>query len=172
MKHHSLQLYGYHVWANRQWFAQLKTLPEAIVHRKVQSVFPTIMEGIAHMYTVDHVWLYAMSGKSYEDIRAGMGQVIEETKDKGIEELEILFGALTDNYQTFFEQLPDLEAYISYHHPTFGTLEAPYSEIIQHIVNHGTYHRGNLSAMLRQLGHSGVSTDYVHYLYQLKEQKQ
>lgn len=34
------------------------------------------------------------------------------------------------------------------------------------IVNHGTYHRGNLTVMLRQLGRSGVSTDYIFYLYE------
>ncbi|MEH7531611.1 DinB family protein, partial [Priestia megaterium] len=32
--------------------------------------------------------------------------------------------------------------------------------------NHGTYHRGNITAMLRQLGHPGVMTDYVLYLYE------
>ncbi|MFC0332820.1 DinB family protein [Paenibacillus sepulcri] len=29
------------------------------------------------------------------------------------------------------------------------------------LVNHGTYHRGNITAILRQLGHPGTPTDYV-----------
>ncbi|MCM3024666.1 DinB family protein [Heyndrickxia ginsengihumi] len=37
-------------------------------------------------------------------------------------------------------------------------------ELIQHIVNHGTYHRGNLAAMIRQLGYQGTSTDYITFL--------
>jgi uncharacterized damage-inducible protein DinB len=37
-------------------------------------------------------------------------------------------------------------------------------EIVYHIVNHGTYHRGNIAAMIRQLGYQGVSTDYIYYL--------
>ncbi|MEK3724277.1 DinB family protein [Paenibacillus sp. FSL H8-0034] len=44
-------------------------------------------------------------------------------------------------------------------------LNVPLVELVQHVVNHGTYHRGNITAMLRQLGHKGVPTDYIFYLY-------
>jgi uncharacterized damage-inducible protein DinB len=30
--------------------------------------------------------------------------------------------------------------------------------------NHGTYHRGQVATLLRQLGKSAVSTDYLRYL--------
>ncbi|WP_313897918.1 DinB family protein [Brevibacillus sp. FSL L8-0520] len=43
---------------------------------------------------------------------------------------------------------------------------------MQHVVNHGTYHRGNIAAMLRQQGYAGVPTDYVFYLYELSQQAQ
>ena len=56
-------------------------------------------------------------------------------------------------------------------HPKLGTLESTYADIILHVVNHGTYHRGNVTAMLRQLGHPGVPTDYVYYLYEKRESK-
>lgn len=37
--------------------------------------------------------------------------------------------------------------------------------MVLHVVNHGTYHRGNISAMLHQLGDSSVMTDYAFYWY-------
>ena len=37
--------------------------------------------------------------------------------------------------------------------------------MILHVVNHGTYHRGNITAMLRQMGYASVPTDYGIYLY-------
>ncbi|MBE3554365.1 MAG: hypothetical protein IMW85_05085 [Thermicanus sp.] len=43
-------------------------------------------------------------------------------------------------------------------------------EIIHHIVNHGTYHRGNIAAMVRQLGQTGVSTDYIDDLREMVDQ--
>ncbi|UFJ42599.1 hypothetical protein LOK74_08945 [Brevibacillus humidisoli] len=40
-----------------------------------------------------------------------------------------------------------------------------YSEVVQHVVNHGTYHCGNLTAMLRQMGYAGVPTDCEFFLF-------
>ena len=39
------------------------------------------------------------------------------------------------------------------------------ADMILHVVNHGTYHRGNITAMLRQMGYASVPTDYGIYLY-------
>lgn len=35
---------------------------------------------------------------------------------------------------------------------------------VGHIVNHGTYHRGNITTFLRCQGYSGVSSDYIYFL--------
>ena len=34
---------------------------------------------------------------------------------------------------------------------------------LQHVVNHGTYHRGQITTMLRQLGATPVSTDLSRF---------
>lgn len=39
------------------------------------------------------------------------------------------------------------------------------AELVPHVVNHGTYHRGNITAMLRQMGYASTSTDYGLYLF-------
>ncbi|WP_379865959.1 DinB family protein [Laceyella putida] len=44
------------------------------------------------------------------------------------------------------------------------------SELVQHVVNHGTYHRGNITAMLRQLDNKGTFTDFIFYLYVKRNQ--
>ncbi len=41
--------------------------------------------------------------------------------------------------------------------------------ILNHVVNHGTYHRGNVTAMLRQQGYAGVATDYLFFLMDRQE---
>ncbi len=50
----------------------------------------------------------------------------------------------------------DLDKKISPEHPQFGRLDTHLSELVQHVVNHGTYHRGSLTAMIRQQGYSSV----------------
>ncbi|OAS89436.1 MULTISPECIES: DinB family protein [Metabacillus] len=57
---------------------------------------------------------------------------------------------------------------ITIYHPSYGGFTTSCVELIQHVANHGTYHRGNLTAMLRQLGHQGKPTDYVSYLFEIK----
>jgi len=74
--------------------------------------------------------------------------------------------------RSFWRVCQILDATTQYRHPTYGVLEARYSDIVQHVVNHGTYHRGNIAAMLRQQGYAGVPTDYVFYLYELSQQAQ
>lgn len=39
----------------------------------------------------------------------------------------------------------------------------PLAHSLQHVVNHGTYHRGQITTMLRQLGAKPVSTDMSRF---------
>ncbi|MFX3635018.1 MAG: DinB family protein [Candidatus Pristimantibacillus sp.] len=49
-------------------------------------------------------------------------------------------------------------------HPKYGRLDTHFSDILRFVVNHGTYHRGSVSAMLRQQGYVEGTTDYIFYL--------
>ena len=41
---------------------------------------------------------------------------------------------------------------------------APFWQMVQHVVNHGSYHRGQLTTMLRQLGAAPAkSMDLIGY---------
>ncbi|NHM32597.1 DinB family protein [Neobacillus terrae] len=39
------------------------------------------------------------------------------------------------------------------------------------MANHGTYHRGNITAMLWSLGHKSTSTDYIYFLREANNKK-
>nr|WP_281256562.1 DinB family protein [Cohnella massiliensis] len=133
----------------------------------IQSVFPSLRDALLHMYRIDNVWLKALSSLLYPDIVDKVSERMAQAQSFALDELEQAFEALGQEFLALVDSLEDVEAVKEYPHPTFGTLRAPHSEIVEHIVNHGTYHRGNLTAMLRQLGHQGVPTDYVFYLYQV-----
>ncbi|MGO0062457.1 DinB family protein [Brevibacillus fluminis] len=167
-KKETLKLYDYHVWANRKTFDHAKGLPAGLYHEQLQSVFPTLYDAVAHIYIVDNVWLRAVSGKSYEETVSEMPGVMEEVKGKSLGEMEQLYGSLAERFRTFLMEKEDYASTNSYTHPAFGTLHATPFEIVQHVVNHGTYHRGNLTAMMRQLGQKGASTDYIYYLYEIR----
>ncbi|GAA3314557.1 hypothetical protein GCM10020331_007380 [Ectobacillus funiculus] len=128
------------------------------------------------MYVADTIWLGVMSGGNYDEIKALAGRMREKIKSKkSIEEMEsMFFFNLSEQYKAFFfDRQENLDQAIFYEpeYPGFGRLETNLLELVQHVVNHGTYHRGNITAMLRQLGYPGVMTDYVVYLYAMNMKK-
>lgn len=159
------QLLAYHAWANDKVLTYLSTLPDGVVHQELQSVFPSISATVTHLYVVDNIWLAAMRHQDNTAIFAGIPVWESEVAGAEIGEVCTRFSTVAKRYHDFLEALADPDAYSNYAHPTAGTLRARYTDIVQHVVNHGTYHRGNITAMLRQMGIPGVSTDYVWYLF-------
>lgn len=166
----SLQLYHFNTWANSKVFEQLRSLPAEVYRKEVDSVFPSVADVLIHMYQVDYVWLKALKGEKFEDILASIKPLYQELKEADLNGMENKFEKMGTYYETFMAQKVDLSQDTTVHHPHFGTLHGSYADLIQHIVNHGTYHRGHISAILNQQGHKGASTDYIFYLYSLQHQ--
>ncbi|MDM5188833.1 DinB family protein [Bacillus sp. DX4.1] len=165
MTHHALNLYDYHVWANKTIFDRLKELPRDIYHKKIQSVFPSVSKTVSHIYLTDYCWLNILSGKSMKEALAFADHLKEQTETKSIEEIETMFFDLSEQYTSFFNQQEDLEKTLVLDNPYAGLRETSFSEVVLHVVNHGTYHRGNITAMLHQMGHASVMTDYGLFWY-------
>ena len=43
-------------------------------------------------------------------------------------------------------------------------IQVPLAQLMQHMANHSTYHRGQVSIMMRQLGGKPVATDFARFL--------
>jgi uncharacterized damage-inducible protein DinB len=165
MKHHALQLFSYNLWANKKVLEHLKELPEGTIYRELDSGFSSISNLLVHIFTTDIVWFGVIRSESYEDIIAAVGQIPADMGKQSIEHIESKFAELAERYRDFLEAQEDLDRIITCEHPHFGKLETQLTELIQHVCNHGTYHRGNVTTMLRQLGYPGAPTDYIFYLY-------
>ncbi len=100
-----------------------------------------------------------MTPENIEELKVATERFTKQTEGKSVEEMRMLFAELSVTFRAFLEQ-EDLEELCSY-----GAFQARCADVVQHVVNHGTYHRGNITAMLRQLGHAGAQTDYTLYLY-------
>lgn len=156
----------YHLWANKLVYKHLKELPEEVCFQEVQSVFPTLYDTLLHLYQADFVWLGAIRGDSFEKIVEDVEQLKEENPERSFKKLENSHFQLGNKYRELINTFENLDANTSIHHPSFGTLTTSYNELFLHVTNHGTYHRGNITAILRQLGYKGVPTDYIYYLYE------
>ncbi|WP_232242473.1 DinB family protein [Paenibacillus sp. GSMTC-2017] len=166
MTNHSLRFYEYHVWANKKIFNRLKELPQHLYTQEIQSVFSSVAKVMAHIYKVDCGWLDMLLGKSMNEALKDSHSIEADAEARSMEELEVLYDDLSERFRACINEHADLEEEVTLDNPYAGKLNTRYSEFIVQVVNHGTYHRGNLSAMLRQLGHSSVMTEYGLFMYQ------
>ncbi|MCP1163601.1 MULTISPECIES: DinB family protein [Bacillus] len=172
MKEYMLKQVDYHAWANTQLFNRIKELPnyETIFTEQIQSVFPSIKDTFAHIYVTDQVWLHILHGKSMNEAIQDRESLRTEIENKSFLELEEMFDNMAKQYIDFLITIEDVNAVFVIENPYVGKLETSILELVQHVVNHGTYHRGNITAMIRQLGHSSTMTDFVLYLHMVKKQ--
>lgn len=162
MKNMALKIYDYHAWANGRLFSRLKELSDEVYYQEIQSVFPSISSVISHMYIVDQLWFHIISGM---DMPEALDMKKESGEGKGIDEMDMLFYDLSQRYKTFLNQQENMDELRFLNIPWEGKRETSLSEMVMHIVTHGTYHRGNVTAMLRQMGYASVTTDLTVYWY-------
>lgn len=169
MMNHPLQMIRYNNWAMQTLLSHLKTLPSGVLNQEVNSSFPTIAHAFSHIYAVDKVWYMVVNGTGMQEALGACMPLANETIAYTADEFADAFGRLAGQYQEWFRSEPDLGQTILLENPYAGNRLTSLAEILLHAVNHGTYHRGNISTMLRQLGHASTMTDYVFYWYQEPE---
>ena len=152
----TIALYDYNVWANERILNHLKSLPVEVFSCQVGNVFPSIAIALGHIAAVDEVWFYRMKAESPLSIDTNQFNNIDEAWN--------YFNKLHYEVKEFLLKKEDLEAAVTYKNTRGMEFNNTISEIVQHMVNHGTYHRGNITSILRQIEYSGISTDYIEYL--------
>jgi uncharacterized damage-inducible protein DinB len=80
-------------------------------------------------------------------------------------EIKTLWDKLTMHTKQFFENFPEEKFSSTY---TITTTKGEifvhtYTQMFQHLVNHSSYHRGQIAGMVRQLGYIPLSTDLIIY---------
>ncbi|WP_231869825.1 DinB family protein [Paenibacillus riograndensis] len=169
MLQHPHQLYEYHVWANDRLFTHLEQLPKEVFHAKVTSVFPSVSQTFGHLYMYEQLYMSVLAEVPNEKIFPRIPDWTEEAQGKTVDEMRRLFSSVAEQFRDLLRRTSDLDKAMTIEHPRYGSLDTHFSEILRHVVNHGTYHRGNVTAMLRQQGHTGVPTDYMFYLVEQRD---
>jgi uncharacterized damage-inducible protein DinB len=159
MTRHDLDhLVQFNFWARDRLVAAVRTLDNDQYTRDLRNSFSSVRDTLVHLYSAEWVWLSRWEGTSpttpidpaiYPDLDSLM---------KAWHELERRFRA----YVTAVGD--DVERVIDYRLMNGTTGRSAFWQMLQHVVNHGTYHRGQVTTMLRQLGATPPkSTDLITY---------
>jgi uncharacterized damage-inducible protein DinB len=138
-------LFGYHRWANGRVLDATAALPAEQFDRDLGNSFGSIRGTLVHMLGADWVWLSRWTGtspKAFPDwdvsTHALLRERWREIEGKQKEYLDGLGEA-------------DVDRVITYTLFAGTTGSNPLGELMRHVVNHSTYHRGQVVTMLRQL---------------------
>lgn len=150
------ELFEYNRWANGRVLGAAARLSAEEFTRDLGSSFPSVRATLAHMLSSEWIWLSRWQGSS----PAGMPESWDLST---IEALRARWGEVERGQEEFLARLTDgaLGEVISYRNLRGEPNSAPLWQLLRHVVNHSTYHRGQVTTLLRQLGAEAVGTDLV-----------
>ena len=150
---------AYNEWANTEMVLWLKKLDHQLLYQKSPSSFDSIDSTLQHILRVQKFWL---SFISEEDITNFNWSVREGEVEKILDELVIVSTQIKEKCSSYSEEELLHQLYLD--RPWAKTTMSRYEYII-HVVNHTTYHRGQVVTIARNIGiNEGiVNTDYVFF---------
>jgi uncharacterized damage-inducible protein DinB len=151
-------LYEFNDWANKRSLQAASALTIEQFTKPLGNSFSSIRDTFVHMYGAENIWLQRFKGSSPSAFPDG-SQLTD------IASLEAKWTPAAADLLHFVSALTqqDLDRVIEYKTMNFGVYSNPMWQSLQHVVNHGTYHRGQITTMLRQLGAKPLLTDLMHF---------
>ncbi len=146
-KHDVEYLYEYNRWANdRLLDAASKLTPEQF-SRDLQSSHRSVRDTLAHILAAEWIWLERWKGVS-------PNALLIPSDFPTVESLETRWAVVEGDYTNFINGVTDgsLATVIAYTNTRGEEWAYPLGQMLQHVMNHSSYHRGQVTTMLRQLG--------------------
>lgn len=150
------RLLAYTVWANHRVVRAAATLALEDYRRDLGGSHGGVRGTLAHILDCEWVWLERWKGLA-------PGAPPDESEFPNVLALRERWRAIEEHRAAWFETLHEgnLCRDVTYRAADGRSLTAPLWQLVQHVANHGTYHRGQLTVFFRQLGARPVPTDLV-----------
>jgi uncharacterized damage-inducible protein DinB len=145
----------YKAWADDIFLSVISTLPEGDLVAPRPIYFGSLIRTLNHSYAMDFVWQCHLLGRPH-----GLA-TRNPDKHPGVGELVALQRQIDAWYVEYAEALPQeqLEEMVAFEFIGGGDGAMTRGQILLHVVNHTTYHRGHVADMLYHLGVFPPATD-------------
>jgi uncharacterized damage-inducible protein DinB len=153
------KLFAYNQWANARTLGAVSALTPEELTRNLGGSFPSVHATLAHIYAAEWIWLERWQGRSPRALPA-----LAEVPD--LETLQEKWRKVERDQASYVERVTSarLVEIVTYVNVAGKTWSYPLHELLVHLVNHSTYHRGQAVTMVRQLGKPVEATDYLLFL--------
>ncbi len=140
-------LLDYHYWARDRLLDAVDALTPEQFTRDLGSSFRSIRDTLAHIYAAEWAWHSRWVGKSPTAL-------LPSDMFPDVATLRATWTDQEAKMRTFLESLgePGITRVIDYKLINGQAGASPFWQMLQHVVNHASYHRGQVTTMLRQIG--------------------
>jgi len=151
------QFSAYHLWASQLLIERIEKLPEELLTQKVPSSFGGLHATLLHMWDAEAIWWQRM--KLLEQITIPSEGFTGNTS-------EVIKGLMNQSKQ-WHEWIINAQEHMFDHEFIYQnskkeSFKQPIYQMLLHLFNHGTYHRGQLVNILRQLEVGNIpQTDFI-----------
>lgn len=149
-------LYAYNRWANDRIFEAVSRLTPEEYTKDMQSSHRSVRDTFVHVISAEWIYFQRTRGTSPNALWSPLDfPAVSKLSERWLE--------LAREQMAFISNLTDQEweKSITYINLAGEPFTYPLWQILQHVVNHSSYHRGQITTMIRQLGAKPEATDFL-----------
>ena len=149
-------LYAYNRWATNRLLEAARLVSPADFTRDLGTSHGSLRGTLVHIVWAEWIWLQRWRGNSPK-------LVFSQDQFPDVDAIASRWHEVDRDQQAFITTLTDdhLLTRLSYENLQSQQWEYWLMHMMQHVVNHSSYHRGQVVALLRQLGETPPSTDFL-----------
>ncbi|WP_017733969.1 DinB family protein [Nafulsella turpanensis] len=149
MKQHYQKMFAYNEWANNMFI-------DCFSEHTVANAKNFLL--MSHWLTAEEVWLSRLQGN--------VGPQEQLWKEFPLPELQEKAKKLSAAWKAYLEEInaQKLRASVSYKNSKKEFFSSSVEDILNHVINHSTYHRAQVASLLRLEGLEPPVSDYIAYV--------
>jgi uncharacterized damage-inducible protein DinB len=162
-RNETVELFDYNEWANARLLKACANLSQNQWSQDLGGSYPTLLGLVSHLVGAEWIWLRRWKGESPTSPPDWFTHPTPSTLNYALERVE-------EERREFLDAVPedDLKREVEYALLDGSTGALPLRVLFRHVVNHSSYHRGQIASMLRRLNVTPPATDLLVFAAERK----
>ena len=161
MKTYFQRMAAYNRWANARLYEAVARLSPAALAEKRSGFFPSILKTLNHILVADTIWMGRLDGTGHPGITA-----LDQILHMDFAGLKGARAAMDNRIVAFVDGLAParLAEDLVYRTMAGEPMTTPVEQVLAHVFNHQTHHRGQAHAMLSSTEIAPPPLDLIYFL--------
>lgn len=164
-KDHLMQLFEYVRWADHRQMDACRSVPPGNYLKDYGFSFRNVHDTLVHMCAAQEIWLTRWE-TSVGGVAGSPARMLDRSDLPELETVRVYWGALHARFGDFLhrQSTSSLAKRIEWTTTDGKFYSLPLGHLVQHCLDHATYHRGQLNSLIKLAGGTPVRVMYYQYL--------